>query len=123
MLKPITPHGKLNPNLKQFRRRMRYAPTPAESRMRKLLAAAGIKFSRQQAFRDDETGKAYIADFWLWHLETVVECDGQGHLENPEKDARRDADFRAAGIRTVRILNGRVKHLGIPGLRKLLGQV
>ncbi|MBC6981435.1 endonuclease domain-containing protein [Caulobacter sp. 17J80-11] len=87
--------------LRRRARGMRQAPTPTEARLWALLRSSklrGLKFRRQVPIGN------YIADFACFSPLLIVEADGGAH-RNPEYDAERDAWFRAAGFRVLRIAN------------------
>ena len=51
--------------------------------------------------------KEYIVDFYISSARLVIEIDGSQHFEPDakEKDAKRDADLRAMGIKVLRYTN------------------
>jgi very-short-patch-repair endonuclease len=104
---------------------MRHSPTAAERAMGRLLHRGGYRFSKQQVFYDSKKGRAYIADFYLWEEECIIECDGPYHISpwQVEKDWSRDRDFIAAGIVVVRVTNQAALGMRLGDLRDLLGMV
>ena len=58
---------------------------------------SGLKFRRQHPLGP------FILDFYCASLRLAIEVDGDGHSfgDQPEKDRRREAYLRMAGIRTV----------------------
>ncbi len=83
---------------------MRRHPTKGEVLLTSMLNFLGFKFARQQVFTAP-TLKSYIADFWVWNHKLIVECDGVTHETclAVVNDSARDARFKEAGIRTLRI--------------------
>ena len=59
----------------------------------------GLKFRRQHPF------EPYVLDFYCPEKRLCVEVDGESHSmgDQPERDIRRDAFLKHAGVRTVRI--------------------
>ena len=88
-------------------RALRRNGTPAEEvlweavRDRRL---EGLRFRRQHPAGD------FIFDFYCPIAKLVVEIDGDVHLEQPERDAARDAKVATFGYHTLRIRNEEVLH-------------
>jgi very-short-patch-repair endonuclease len=63
------------------------------------LRPNGLKFRRQHP-----AGR-YVLDFYCHEARLIVEIDGIAHNmgERPERDIKRDQEFAAKGLRTVRI--------------------
>ncbi|MEH3101810.1 endonuclease domain-containing protein [Sphingomonas adhaesiva] len=59
-------------------------------------------------FRRQHPSGPYVLDFYGVDARLAIEVDGAGHDTRRERDARRDAWFAEAGIRTVRIAAARV---------------
>jgi very-short-patch-repair endonuclease len=90
---------------RRFARTMRADATWAENRLWQVLRAkqlGGFKFRRQVPL------DGYILDFVCLEARLIVEVDGHQHAES-ERDARRDAWFRAQGFRVLRVWNGEVE--------------
>ena len=66
----------------------------------------GLKFRRQHPF------EPYILDFYCPEKQLCVEVDGESHSmgDIPERDTRRDAFLKRAGVRTVRLAARTVLH-------------
>src|SRR5688572_20215629 len=85
-------------------KRMRRAPTDAESAMWRLLRdrrLAAHKFRRQVPFRN------YILDFVCFEQRIVVEVDGSQHADS-SRDEVRDGMFANEGFRILRYWNNDV---------------
>ena len=83
-------------------RRMRHAPTDAESRLWRNLRAGrlvGYKFRRQQPL-----GR-FILDFVCFEQRLIVEVDGGQHVEARVVDASRTAWLESQGYRVLRFWN------------------
>lgn len=100
-------HLPYNPRLKGFSRDMRYYGEKAEAMLWKRLKSKqlGFTFNRQKPILN------YIADFYCKELNLVVEVDGVSHFseETQLKDAERDRQMRAIGLKIVRVLDGDVR--------------
>ncbi len=83
----------------EFRENM----TPAEKELWKYIrnSKLGFRFSRQKIL------KGYIADFYCWEKQFVVEVDGGYHKtkEQQKYDKMRTYHFSNIGIKTIRISN------------------
>lgn len=96
-----------NPRLKQFSRDLRKGYQLAEVMMWKCLRAKNLGY----AFRRQYPILNYIADFYCKQLNLVVEIDGCSHysVEAQEKDAERDRQMRAIGLKVIRVNDGEVR--------------
>lgn len=96
-----------NPHLKQFSRDLRKGYQLAEVKMWKCLRAKNLGY----AFRRQYPILNYIADFYCKQLDLVVEIDGYSHFsaEAQEKDAERDRQMRAIGLKVIRVNDGEVR--------------
>ena len=86
-------------------KRMRHAPTDAETRLWAHLRAGrlkGFKFKRQQPLG------AYIVDFVCFDCRVIVEADGGQHLELADRDAVRTAWLESQGFTVLRFWNDAV---------------
>ena len=96
-----------NPHLKQFSRDLRKGYQIAEVIMWKCLRAKnwGYAFRRQYPILN------YIADFYCKQLDLVVEIDGNSHFsaEAQERDAERDRQMQAIGLKVIRVDDGEVR--------------
>jgi very-short-patch-repair endonuclease len=81
----------------------RHGGSPLETFLHRALRKAGISFSTQQPL----LGR-YVADILITQKPVVIEADGNMHLhaKSRERDARRDADMRAAGYEVFRFAGG-----------------
>lgn len=79
--------------------------SPLESFLHLALRKAGISFSTQRKI----LGR-YVADILITQKPVVIEADGNMHLlpKARERDARRDADMRAAGYEVYRFPGGEI---------------
>lgn len=59
----------------------------------------GLKFKRQQQIG------SYIVDFVCIEKRIIIELDGSQHLENKEKDKKRDAELNQIGYKVIRFDN------------------
>lgn len=88
---------------REFARRLRNEPTPAEKRRWHFLRAGklGVKFRRQAAIG------AYIVDFVCFSHGLIVELDGPQHLDTAaiEYDRRRSDWLASRGFRVIRFRN------------------
>lgn len=73
------------------------ANSPLEKLLHRALRKAGISFSTQRVL----LGR-YCVDILITRKPVVIEADGNVHLRQKDKDARRDADLRAAGYEVFR---------------------
>ena len=96
-----------NQNLKQFGRKLRQGYQIAEVKMWKCLRAKNMGYS----FRRQYPILNYIVDFYCKQLNLVVEIDGCSHfsLEAQERDAERDRQMRAVGLKVIRVNDGEVR--------------
>lgn len=108
---PVDPYGRTKakrlqmPAWKTYRAlEMRSNPTRAEDRMWFLLKQAklGYKWRRQRPMF------GYIVDFWCFAAQVIVEIDGPSHEDRRHIDQRRDNQFAARGILTIRVSNDEV---------------
>ncbi|MCW5723832.1 MAG: endonuclease domain-containing protein [Maricaulaceae bacterium] len=89
-------------------RRLRKAMTPHEVKLwvhlKTLNRVHGRRFRRQAPIGP------YIADFASFDPKLVIEVDGGQHneAEHRQRDAARDAFFRAEGFRVLRVWNNEV---------------
>jgi very-short-patch-repair endonuclease len=86
-------------------RRLRRAPTAAESRLWAYLRAGqllGVGFRRQHAI-----GK-YVVDFCSPRHHLVIELDGSGHIAQEPKDSERTRALESMGYRVMRFWNNDV---------------
>ncbi|MEH3047469.1 endonuclease domain-containing protein [Sphingomonas adhaesiva] len=102
MLRDVAPRARRG-GVKRARRLRRDMTLPEVLLWQRLRGAPnGCKFRRQHP------AGAYVLDFYCLDARLAMEIDGQGHADRQDRDARRDAWFAAAGIRTVRIAAARV---------------
>jgi very-short-patch-repair endonuclease len=79
--------------------------SPLETYLHRALRKAGISFSTQRQL----LGR-YVCDILITQKPVVIEADGNMHLHavQREKDARRNADMRAAGYEVYRFPGGEI---------------
>jgi very-short-patch-repair endonuclease len=90
--------------LREFARRMRREPTPAERRLWWMLRdrrLAGFKFRRQVPVGP------YILDFLCKDARVAIEADGGQHAD-PSADTARTSWLTANGYRVLRFWNGEI---------------
>jgi very-short-patch-repair endonuclease len=96
----------VRPEIKQFAKRMRKAPTAHESLLWDHLRynrLGGLKFRRQAVLR------GYIVDFYCPSRQLAIEVDGPSH--NARQDAIRDARIlQKLSIETIRFSNAAVQN-------------
>ena len=95
------------PYLKKYARSLRNGSTRSEVELWKELRARefyGYKFIRQKPLLD------YIADFYCYDLDLVIELDGYTHEfeETQLKDQRKDKALREAGLTVLRFTDEEV---------------
>jgi very-short-patch-repair endonuclease len=83
-------------------RRLRREMTPAEVILWKLLR--GRRFAQLKFRRQHPIGR-FFADFICIELRLIIELDGDSHVGNELKDARRDEDLKQLGYRVLRFPN------------------
>ena len=93
--------------LVELARELRKKQTPAELLLWQLLRNRqlyGFKFRRQHQFGD------YIADFYCFDAQLVIECDGRVHQPNKQwhHDQNRNAYMIAQGLRVLRFTNEQI---------------
>ena len=96
-----------NPYLKQFSRDLRKGYQLAEVKLWKCLRAKNMGY----AFRRQYPILNYIADFYCKQLNLVIEIDGFSHFsaEAQERDAERDREMHAIGLKVIRVNDGEVR--------------
>lgn len=93
--------------LSELARDLRRTQTTAEALLWQLLRKKqllGFKFRRQHQFGN------YIADFYCFEAQLVVECDGSVHEPNESwhHDQDRDAYMISQGLHVLRFTNDRI---------------
>ena len=106
-----TPAARRFDDLIAIARKLRQQQTDAEALLWHLLRDSqleGVKFRRQHPLALN--GERYVLDFFCDSARLCVEADGSQHLQPPqlERDRERDRALAAAGIRTLRFLDGEV---------------
>ena len=96
-----------NQRLKQFSRDLRKGYQLAEVKLWKCLRAKNMGY----AFRRQYPILNYIADFYCKQLDLVIEIDGYSHFsaEAQERDAERDRQMQAIGLKVIRVNDGDVR--------------
>ena len=95
------------PYLKRYARSLRNDSTPSEIRLWKELRAKefyGYKFVRQKPLLD------FIADFYSYDLELVIELDGYTHSfeETQRKDKLKEEALQSVGLTVLRFSDDEV---------------
>ncbi|HEX6036471.1 endonuclease domain-containing protein [Longimicrobium sp.] len=93
--------------LEQRARELRQEATPAEHVLWDALRAGrldGLKFRRQHP-----VGR-FVLDFYCAAHRLCVELDGGVHEQQRDRDAARDQELLALGVRTLRFGNEQVWH-------------
>lgn len=90
-----------NRSLRNFARKMRKEPTPAERRLWQLLRnrrLVGFEFRRQHPFG------SYVLDYYCPAARLVIELDGDTHAAPAaqEQDARRTEYLERRGLKVLR---------------------
>src|SRR5207248_10527107 len=88
-------------------RDLRNTQTPAEVLLWQMLRSRrllGFKFRRQHQLGD------YIADFYCYEAQLVIECNGSVHEANQSwnHDRERDAWMAQQGVRILRFTNEQI---------------
>lgn len=101
MRRKIIPY---NPKLKTLARQLRNASTKSEIRLWQYLKGKqmmGYDFHRQKPLLE------YIADFYCYELELVIELDGYTHQfeEVVEKDVIKEKAFQEIGLTVLRFVD------------------
>jgi len=106
---PHDPKVPLDPILKSRARAMRHESAPAEERLWWHLRSrrlGGWKFRRQVVLG------CFIADFYCFDADLVVELDGESHGERQREDVVRSQILAREGHRVIRFWNSDVfEHL------------
>jgi very-short-patch-repair endonuclease len=105
-------------SLKDIRRGLRQAMTPAELVLWKKLRNGrflSLKFTRQHSIGN------YIVDFYCAHPRIVIEVDGEVHQEKEqkEKDLHRDENLKDMNYIVLRFSNDEV----INRTKEVLGRI
>ncbi len=96
-------------NQKAFVKRLKLKPTNEEIMLHGALLHVFLPFRVVVCFQ--EPIGPYVADFFLYPFNLVIEVDGSIHLHerNQEHDRRRDTFMRNKGITVIRITNKEVR--------------
>lgn len=81
--------------------------TKSERRFMQFLLAKKVPFQFQKVLRG-ESGRWYIADFYLHDFRVVIEIDGNHHLTNEHQyrhDRERTFDLEKFGYKVIRLRN------------------
>jgi very-short-patch-repair endonuclease len=97
-----------NPKLKEYARQLRNNSTKCEVILWKKLKRKqmfGYDFHRQKPLLN------YIADFYCYELNLVIEVDGYSHqfVETQKKDARKQLELENIGLALLRFTDEEVK--------------
>ncbi|HEX6911041.1 MAG TPA: DUF559 domain-containing protein [Longimicrobium sp.] len=88
-------------------RELRQQATPAEQVLWDALRAGrldGLKFRRQHPV------SRFVLDFYCAAHRLCIEVDGEVHAQQLDRDAARDQELLAHGVRTLRFTNDQVRH-------------
>lgn len=83
--------------------RMIESPTEAETEFEERLRGNGFKYEKQVFFMINKN--CYFLDFYLTDYNVAVEIDGGIHKAQKTYDKKRDDDFKAIGVKTIRVPN------------------
>jgi very-short-patch-repair endonuclease len=97
-----------NPKLKEYARQLRNNSTKCEVILWEKLKRKqmfGYDFHRQKPLLN------YIADFYCYELNLVIEVDGYSHqfVETQKKDARKQLELENIGLALLRFTDEEVK--------------
>jgi len=111
-----------NPNLKQLARKLRNEGTLGEALLWneiKNKKINGFDFHRQKPLLN------YIADFYCYELDLVIEIDGQyhNHIEIYELDLTREKELEKYGLTIIRFTETEVRKDMVNVLRTIKGFV
>ena len=91
--------------------RMIENPTQFEQMFEQYLKKWNVIYEKQVFFRIN--GSAYFLDFYIPSKNIAIEIDGKYHDTQKLYDAKRNKDFRAIGIGTIRIKNKDVVKINV----------
>lgn len=95
----------------KHRDRLEREATKSERLFMSFLLSRRVQFQFQKMIRG-ESGKWYIADFYLHEPRVVIEIDGNFHYSNERqyrKDRERTFDLERFGYKVIRLRNQDVK--------------
>ena len=104
--------------IKEFARKLRNHPTPAEALLWKYIRGRqlmGRRFLRQHPVLYQFDHKEYfyfIPDFYCYQEKLIIELDGRIHEFQIDQDKKRQAILEAAGYRIIRFKNRELKNMG-----------
>jgi very-short-patch-repair endonuclease len=105
------------PEIKEIARNLRKNQTPEEKllwnelRNKKL---EGFRFIRQHPLyyeHDNNNHFFFVPDFYCAELSLIIELDGGVHLNQTERDERRDSILESKGFSILRVENDELKNL------------
>ena len=77
--------------------------TMAEIKFKSIMSQSNTPIVEQAFFNIN--GKSYFVDFFLPEYMTIIEIDGNSHIDKQLQDAIRDDKFLSIGIKTIRLTN------------------
>lgn len=108
----------------KFREVLEKRATKSEARFRDFLCSIRIPFEFQKVVAG-QSGKQYIADFYLPKWNAIVEIDGNYHSKSDSqyvKDRTRTFDLEGNGYKVLRIRNCDANKLPFSELHALLNR-
>ena len=108
----------------QFRETLEKKATKSELRFRDFLNHIRVPYEFQKVVVG-QSGKQYIADFYLPRWDSIIEVDGDFHWKNDEqylKDRQRTFDLEAVGYKVLRVQNRDASKFTFPELHALINR-
>jgi very-short-patch-repair endonuclease len=105
------------PEIKEIAKKLRKNQTPEEKLLWNELQNKkfeGFRFLRQHLLyyeHDNNDHFFFIPDFYCAELRLIIELDGGVHINQKERDERRDAIMKSKGFRILRINNEELSNL------------
>lgn len=96
-----------NPNLKKYAKALRQARNLPEVLFWQKVHRGkfhNLDFDRQKIIGN------YIVDFYIKHLELIVEIDGSSHIGKEAYDSERELYLQSLGLKIFKTSAGAVKH-------------
>ena len=105
------------PEIKEIAKKLRKNQTPEEKLLWNELQnkkLEGFRFLRQHPLyyeHDNNDHFFFIPDFYCPELRLIIELDGGVHINQKERDERRDAIMKSKGFKILRINNEELSNL------------